>query len=257
MKTTIIGSGNVATVMGGAIAAAGHIIGQVVARNEPAAAALAAEWGCGYATRWEAVDPAADLYIVSLSDRALEEVNRRLSLPHRLVVHTAGAAPLSALSGVSQRHGVLYPLQSLRKEIRPFPEFPLLVDAARAEDEILLEGFARTISGQVQHADDAMRLKLHVAAIFANNFTNHLYSLAADFCRAGGIDFSLLLPLIHETARRVERYPPRDVQTGPAIRGDRTTMDRHLEALGNYHNMSELYRLFSDKIAEYYKEGRG
>jgi predicted short-subunit dehydrogenase-like oxidoreductase (DUF2520 family) len=243
--------------MGSQVAAAGHSLLQVVARNEAAAAALAAEWGCGYTTRWEELEPDADLYIVSVSDRALAELGGRLSLPGRLVVHTAGAVPLSALAAVSERHGVLYPLQSLRKEIRPFPEFPLLIDAARAEDLALLDGFARSIARQVQRADDALRIKLHVAAIFANNFTNHLYSLSADFCRREDIDFSLLLPLIEETAQRVERYDPRTVQTGPAIRGDRATMDRHLEILTNYHNMSALYRVFSDQIASYYNTLEG
>jgi hypothetical protein len=161
------------------------------------------------------------------------------------------------LASVSERHGVLYPLQSLRKEIRPFPEFPLLIDAARDPDLTLLDEFARTIARQVRPADDGLRGKLHVAAIFANNFTNYLYSLSADFCRQEAIDFSLLLPLIGETARRVERYDPRTVQTGPAIRGDRATMERHLEILTNYHNMSALYRVFSDQISSYYKKREG
>ncbi|HVU96201.1 MAG TPA: Rossmann-like and DUF2520 domain-containing protein [Puia sp.] len=253
MKVTIIGSGNVATVMGSTIVQAGHSVLQVAARNGAAAAELAAQWGCDYTTQWEAIGPSADLYIVSLSDRALPELNAGLRLPGRLVVHTAGAAPLSALASVSERYGVLYPLQSLRKEVRPFPEFPLLIDAARPEDLMLLDGFARTLARQVQRADDALRLKLHVAAIFANNFTNYLYTLSADFCRREGIDGTLLLPLIRETAERVERYDPRTVQTGPAIRGDRATMERHLEVLAKYHNMNELYRIISGQISEYYK----
>jgi len=249
----MIGSGNVATVMGSRIAASGHELLQVVARNGEAAAGLAAEWGCGYTTRWEAVEPGAELYIVSLSDRAFPELSRVLSLSGKLVVHTAGAVSLDALEPVSHRHGVLYPLQSLRKEIRPFPEFPLLIDAGRPEDLVTIETFARTIARQVQRADDALRLKLHVAAIFANNFTNYLYTLAADFCHQEGVDFSLLLPIIRETGARLERYAPKDVQTGPAIRGDRPTMERHQEVLSKYRNMNELYRLFSDQIGEYYK----
>ena len=253
MKVTIIGSGNVATVMGSTVVSAGHTLLQVAARNAAAAAELATEWGCGYTTRWDSLDPSADIYIVSVSDRALPELNGELRLPGRLVVHTAGAAPLSALASVSARHGVLYPLQSLRKETRPFPQFPLLIDAANPDDLALLDGFARTLVRQVQRADDVSRRKLHVAAIFANNFTNYLYTLSADFCRQEGIDFSLLLPLIRETAGRVERYDPRTVQTGPAIRGDRATMEQHLEVLANYHNMSDLYRIISGQISDYFK----
>jgi predicted short-subunit dehydrogenase-like oxidoreductase (DUF2520 family) len=253
MKVVIIGSGNVATVMGSTIVEAGHALLQVAARNEAAAAALSAEWDCGYTTRWEEIEPAADLYIVSLSDRALTGLNAGLRLAGRLVVHTAGVAPLSALAAVSERHGVLYPLQTLRKEVRPFPDFPLLIDAARPQDLVVLEVFAKSLVSQVQRADDVLRLKLHVAAVFANNFTNYLYSLSKDFCRNEGIDFSLLLPLIRETARRVERYDPRAVQTGPAVRGDSRTMERHLEVLSNYRNMSDLYRIISEQISDYYK----
>lgn len=253
MKVVIIGSGNVATVMGSRIAAAGHTLLQVVARREEAAAQLAKEWGCGYTTRWEDIDPGADIYIISLSDRALPGLDKVLSLPGRLVVHTAGAAAVSVLRGVSGNCGVLYPLQSLRKEIRPFPEFPLLIDADHAEDLIVIEGFARTIARQVERADDTRRLKLHVAAILTNNFTNYLYTLASDFCRQEQIDFRLLLPLIRETAERVERYPPREVQTGPAVRGDRETVERHLEILARYGKIKELYQLFTISIEDYYR----
>jgi len=253
MKVVIIGSGNVATVMGSRIVAAGHDLLQVVARSEAAAALLATLCGCAYSTQWEAIDRNAEIYIVSLSDRAIAELDKVLSLPGRLVVHTAGAVPASALLGISNRCGVLYPLQSLRKEIRPFPEFPLLIDANQPADLPVIGDFARTIARRVEQADDATRLKLHVAAIFANNFTNFLYTIAADFCQKEQLDFSLLLPLIRETAGRLENAAPRDVQTGPAIRGDRETMDRHLKILEKYSDMSVLYRLLSDQITTYYK----
>ncbi|WP_431216630.1 NAD(P)-binding domain-containing protein [Puia sp. P3] len=129
MKVVIIGSGNVATVMGGRATGAGHRIVQVVARREEAAARLAAEWNCAYTTQWGKTDAEADIYIVSVSDRALEGLELRL--PGRLVVHTAGAVAGSVLRSVTERWGVLYPLQSLRSEIRPYPEFPLLITAGR------------------------------------------------------------------------------------------------------------------------------
>jgi hypothetical protein len=105
----------------------------------------------------------------------------------------------------------------------------------------------------VQRADDVYRLKCHVAAVLVNNFGNFLYTLANDLCDRERIDFSLLLPLIHETAARVEQYPPREVQTGAAIRGDGETMRRHLELLAGYPSISALYELFSAQIAAYYR----
>ncbi|MBS1606714.1 MAG: DUF2520 domain-containing protein [Bacteroidetes bacterium] len=255
MKVVIIGSGNVATVMGSRIAGAGHRILQVVARREEPAARLAAEWNCAYTTQWANVDMSADIYIVSVSDRGLEDLGSLLNLPGRLVVHTAGAVPGGVLSSVTGRWGVLYPLQSLRSGIRPFPDFPLLIAAGRPEDLAIIRDFAITLSAQVREADDPTRLKLHAAAASVNNFTNWLYTQAELFCSQEKLDFSLLYPLIRETSQRLQRYSPRDVQTGPAVRGDQGTIRRHLEVLNNYKDLRELYQLFSSQIERFYLGG--
>jgi predicted short-subunit dehydrogenase-like oxidoreductase (DUF2520 family) len=256
MKTVIIGSGNVATVLGEVITAAGHPLLQIVARNKARADALARDLGCAWTTRYSDIDPAADLYIVAVSDTALEELGRQLTLPDRLVVHTAGAASANVLMPVSARTGVLYPLQSLRAAIRPFPPIPLLVDTTRSDDLPVLEAFARTLSGQVRRADDTTRLKLHLAATLVNNFTNYLYTLAAGYCEQENLDFSLLLPLIRETADRLDRYPPGDVQTGPAVRGDGPTIDRHMKLLDKHKEIRNLYELFTNLIEEHYHHER-
>lgn len=251
MKVVIMGSGNVATAMGRTIVAAGHTVVQVAGRNEAAVTRLAAEWRSGHTTEWKAIDREADLYIVSLADRALAGLGGQVTLPGRLVVHTAGALPAATLNGVSERTGVLYPLQSFRNGT-PL-EFPLLVDAVRPEDLPVIMRFASTLAGKVVHTDDATRLKLHVAAVLVNNFTNHLYTLASDLCRQEQTDFTLLLPLIRETAQRIERVPPQEVQTGPAIRGDRNTVEKHLQILSKYRGTKELYELFTILIEEYYR----
>lgn len=253
MKVVIIGSGNVATVIGSRLHAAGHAILQVVARRPEAAAGLARQWETGYTTDWTELRGDADIYIVSISDRAVAELSAVVQLPGRLVVHTAGAVPMRALAGVSERRGVFYPLQSLRSEIRPFPEFPLLIDAVDPEDLELIASLARSISRQVEQADDAYRLKCHVAAVAVNNFSNFIYTLTNDFCERERIDFGLLQPMIRETAARLEHYPPRTTQTGPAIRGDAGTMHRHLEMLTDYPQLKALYELFSAEIAAYYR----
>src|SRR5580658_4644780 len=251
MKTVIIGSGNVATVLGVAIAAAGHPVMQILSRNEVRASALAGFLGCAYATRYSYIETGADLYKAALSDTALETLGDYLTLPDRLVVHTAGALPCNTLQKVTARCGVLYPLQSLRATIRPIPPFPLLVDAAGAEDRWHLEVFAKTLADEVRQADDATRLKLHLAATLVNNFTNYLYTLAAGYCEQEKIDFALLLPLIRETAGRLDRYPPGTVQTGPAMRGDRPTIARHLKLLSNNQEIRSLYELFTNLIEEH------
>lgn len=255
MKVVIIGSGNTATVLGTKILEAGHTILQVVGRKEEHARNLAMELHCSYVTKWTAVDLSGELYLVALPDDVLYGLGGLLSLPGKLVVHTAGTVPAGTLQKVSNHCGVLYPLQSLRKEIRPFPEIPLLVDAGEPGDRARLLDFAGTISKKVSEADDELRLKLHLAAVVVNNFSNHLYTLAADFCRQEKTDFSLLLPLIQETAGRLAHYPPGEVQTGPAIRGDRSSINRHLSLLDNYRDIKELYSVFTNKIEAYYRNG--
>ena len=256
MTTVIIGSGNIATIFGEKIAAAGHPVIQIVARKPGRAAALAQSLGCAWTSDYAEIDRTAELYIVALSDAALETLGEELTLPSKLVVHTSGTAPLALLQPVSDRCGVIWPLQSIRAEIRPIPPIPLLVDALDAADRATLETFAKTFSAQVHYADDGTRLKLHLAAVLTNNFTNYLYTLAAGYCQMENLDFSLLLPLIRETADRLERYPPDTTQTGPAARGDRTTIARHMKQLNNYRNIRELYELFTIQIEEHYEHER-
>jgi len=248
MQMVIIGSGNVATVLGNQFREAGHRILQVFSRRPDHAARLAEALQCGHVSRWEELDRTADVYLAALSDDALGALGRELSLPGRLVLHTAGSVPKEILLDVSANSGVLYPLQSLRKELKPYPEIPLLIDANQEADRQRITDLARSISGQVSAADDSMRLKLHLAAVLVNNFTNHLYVLAEEYCRSEGADFSLLLPLIRETAGRLSRVAPGKVQTGPAIRGDEATLARHLELIDNYKDIKEVYTLMTRQI---------
>jgi predicted short-subunit dehydrogenase-like oxidoreductase (DUF2520 family) len=250
-KVVIIGSGNVATVLGIRIAMAGHEIVQVFSRKRENAALLAGQLHCPYSTYWTQISQEAELYLVALSDGALLSIGESLSLPGKLVMHTAGAVSKDVLLPVSKNIGVLYPLQSLRKEIRPFPPIPLLVDANTPVDKARIADFAGTLSGQVQEADDITRLKLHLGAVLVNNFSNHLYTLTEDYCRQEKIDFTLLLPIIQETASRLAHFLPRDTQTGPAIRGDGATIEKHLQLLHNYKNIKELYELFTHQIQQY------
>ncbi|HVV07345.1 MAG TPA: DUF2520 domain-containing protein [Puia sp.] len=250
MQIVIIGSGNVATVLGGKLHEAGHRIVQVFSRRPEHAMRLAKELECEYVTNWVNINHAADFYIAALSDDALRTFGSEISLPGRLVVHTGGAVPKEVLLKVSANSGVLYPLQSLRRELRPYPEIPLLVDANLPADLDRILDVARSISGQVQAADNDTRLKLHLAAVLVNNFTNHLYVLAEEYCRKEGADFNMLLPLIRETALRLSGIPPRDAQTGPAIRGDEATIGRHLELIGNYKDIKEVYTLITRQIQE-------
>jgi len=254
MKVVIIGSGNVATVLGRKILKAGHEISQVISRNKEHARQLAGELKCGYASALEDIRSDSDIYVIAVSDSSLSEIANKLFLDKKLVVHTAGSVPKDVLRNVSRNYGVLYPLQSLRKEIGSISEIPLLVDGNTADDLALIYDFAKTISNQAEIAGDEERSKLHVGAIIVNNFTNYLFSLTEDYCKSERISFKLLLPLINETASRLSAYSAKEVQTGPAARNDFQTIEKHIQLLAGYPDLQNIYRLITAGIIGHYKE---
>jgi predicted short-subunit dehydrogenase-like oxidoreductase (DUF2520 family) len=252
MRTVIIGSGNVATVLGRKIFVAGHDIIQVYSRNGSAAARLAKETGAVPCIEPVAINRTADLYLISVSDGALPGIAEWLRVDDKLVAHTAGSVSIDSLKNCSTRYGVVYPLQTIRKESNTLPEIPLLIDGNDDLTKTAFFDFARSLSGSVQMADDKKRSQLHIAAVIMNNFSNHLYTLAEDYCTNENLDFRLLTPLISETAERLKYLRPNQVQTGPAMRRDSSTIADHLEKLKNYPDLSELYTVFTQKILAYY-----
>jgi predicted short-subunit dehydrogenase-like oxidoreductase (DUF2520 family) len=254
MRIVIIGSGNVATVLGKKIALAGHKIIQVVSRNEGHAAFLAHELNCDYSVNLAGIDYDGDFYIIALTDDALTSITRSLVLESKIVVHTAGSVAKNILQPVSSNFGVLYPLQTMRKEISGAPNIPLLIDASSADVLTVIGDLASEISNQVQIADDQMRRKLHLAATVINNFCNHLFVLTEDYCRQQNVDFSLLIPLIEETANRVKSFPAVELQTGPAKRHDSQTITNHLQLLADFPELKKIYELFTAGIQHKIKE---
>jgi len=142
-------------------------------------------------------------------------------------------------------------LQSLRKDMKLVPPVPIFFDGIDLITKKTLEKLAHSISDeQVSEAGDDARLKLHVAAIFVSNFTNHMYTLAEEYCRKEGIDFKQLLPLIEETTARIKEVSPQNAQTGPALRHDKETIQKHLELLDKYPRLKKIYQLLSESIGE-------
>ncbi|RYY12282.1 MAG: DUF2520 domain-containing protein [Chitinophagaceae bacterium] len=254
MRIVIIGSGNVATVLGRRIYLAGHTIVQVYSRNGAGAAKLARELEASPCIEPVAVDLTADLYLIAVSDSAISTIAGWLRVQDKIVAHTAGSVSMAALSPCSSSIGVIYPLQTIRKEADMVQDIPILVDGNHDEAKTALFDLANDVSGTVQFADDNKRSHLHTAAVVVNNFSNYLYTLAADYCENENLDFRLLTPLIAETAERIKVQLPKDVQTGPAVRNDVKTIDEHLQKLANYPDLAELYRLFTKKIISYYSE---
>lgn len=251
MNIVIIGSGNVAAVLGRKFRAAGHEILQVVSRNAKAASELAYEWDTESANYMSLLNRDAELYVIAVSDSAIAQIADGLRLPHSVVVHTAASVSKDVLAGVSPHYGVLYPLQSLRREMPAVPDIPLYIDASDERVKTLLESLVASLSPRVAlPAGDEERVRLHLAAVLVSNFTNHLYALAENYCRREGIDFTQLYPLIMETASRLPGNHAGALQTGPAVRDDQATMDRHLALLEAHPALAQLYRAMSESIRQ-------
>jgi len=254
MKIVLIGSGNVATILGRKIAGAGHDITQVFSRHNKHAAALAAILNCDHTSEWKGIRLDADIYIAAIADTAVQKLSDQISLKQKLVVHTAGSVSIDVLKNVSTNYGIIYPLQSLRKEINDFPKINLLVDANTPDNLTLLTDFAKTFGDHVEQADDNARLKLHIAAVIVSNFSNHLYTLAESYCQAEKINFNLLLPLISETANRLQYGSPQTMQTGPAIRHDMNTIQKHLDLLRDNAALRNIFEILTKSIQDFYKQ---
>ena len=251
MKIVIIGTGNVATVLAKKLKAAHHSILQVYGRNESDAIVLAGELAAAYCASWNDIVQGADLYIAAITDTALPELANNLQLDKQLVVHTAGAVSINLLKNVSSSYGVLYPFQSVRKETAADTVIPFMIDANTDAARQKLLAIAETISASVTIAGDEARLQYHLCAVVTNNFSNYLYVLAEDYCTKQGLNFKNLLPLLDETSRRLHQFSPRQVQTGPAVRSDRSTMQRHLSLLRNEPALAKFYQIFSEEIMDY------
>jgi predicted short-subunit dehydrogenase-like oxidoreductase (DUF2520 family) len=248
MRIVIIGSGNVATVLGRLFKKNNHEVIQVMSRHEGHAKILADELGCAFSNYDGVTDLSADMYVVSLTDSVLFDLNKSFHLGNKLILHTAGSVTKEVLKDISTNYGILYPFQSLRKELTYVPEIPILVDGNTDDATTLIEDFAKTLSPDVRRTTDEERLRLHVAGVIVSNFTNHLYSMTEDFCEKENLDFKLLFPLIHETTNRLTQFSPKDVQTGPAIRNDVFTLDKHLRILSAHPKLKYLYLKLTDSI---------
>ena len=253
MNVVIIGTGNVATAFSKLIKSAGHEIIAVTGRNEEQAKYLAESLNTNYFSGFSTI-PKAEIYLVSVSDSSIKEVADALKVRDKIIVHTSGSVSKKVFENSSKNFGVLYPLQSLRKENEDTPAIPLLIDASNESTINILKTFASTLSSDVSVANDEQRLKLHIAAVIVSNFTNYLYTLTKSYCENENVPFKMLIPLIEETATRLKKLNPENVQTGPAIRNDISTIQKHLEILHDYPELNKIYQSMSEGIMNHYRD---
>ncbi|WP_426328312.1 Rossmann-like and DUF2520 domain-containing protein [Pedobacter sp. R-06] len=249
MKIVLLGSGNVATHLGKALKAKSEDVVQVYSPNLNHAKLLADLIAAEAVNDLNEVKQNADLYIISVKDDAIETIAKSLKNVNGLVVHTSGTTDIHILSSQVKKAGVFYPLQTFSKgkEIS-FENIPLCIEASDESQLTILNNLATKISRQVYQLGGEKRKVLHLAAVFACNFPNHLYALANKILSQNGLDFEIIRPLIAETADKVMSNLPENVQTGPAVRNDESTLNKHLSMLTDTPELQNIYQTLSDSI---------
>ncbi|WP_455083310.1 Rossmann-like and DUF2520 domain-containing protein [Prevotella aurantiaca] len=253
MKIALIGAGNLATVLGHALYNAKHDIVQVYSRTMAAAKQLAERLNAVPTDDLETITNDADLYIIALKDSVLDEVIGKIcpNRSEKLFVHTAGSMPIDVFRGRTERYGVFYPMQTFSKtRIVDFRNIPVFVEANSISTMQTIIGVAQSVSDNVQELSSADRRHLHLAAVWACNYVNHCYDLAAEVLQKVGLPFDVMLPLTDETARKVHELSPREAQTGPAIRYDENIIEAQMQLMNDNPKAQKIYELMAKSIHE-------
>lgn len=233
MRIVLIGRGRLATNLEHALLQAGH---DVVSINSRTLESLPLE---------------ADVFVVAVKDAALTDVLRAATKGRedQLFVHTAGSMPMNLFAGLTAHYGVFYPMQTFSKErLVDFNEISVFLETNDAASMERLKMLAATLTPHVYELDSEGRKHLHLAAVFACNFVNHCYALSAEVLKAKGVPFSVMLPLVDETAQKVHELSPKDAQTGPAVRGDQNVMQMQAGMLADIPAVKQIYEALSNDI---------
>ncbi len=246
----IIGSGNVAFHIGNALKKTQNRMVGVFARNEKTGSRLAFEMGCRYFNDITSIPDEVDIILIAVNDDAVAQVVAQIFYPGKIVAHTSGTVRMEMLEAASDRIGVFYPLQTLHKDNKvDMKRVPLCIESNTKWGEGMLMELAASISNNVHRVNSEQRRTMHLAAVVACNFSNHMYALADQILKKDGLDLSILQPLIIQTAANVKNGDPQKLQTGPAVRGDEVVLKKH-EALLLKKNpdLAELYRMLTQSI---------
>lgn len=255
-NVVLIGAGNVAFHLGKALKRSGNKLLLLINRDQKRGERLAFELGCKFTTDFKAIPEETDVVIIAVKDDAISEVAGKIFCPGKVVVHTSGSVPMSALGDASDRLGVFYPLQTMHRgsEVN-MKEVPFCIEGNSNWNEGMLLELARSISDNVQVLNSEQRRITHIAAVFACNFTNHFYALADDILQKNGMDLDILRPLIRKTANNINNGHPKELQTGPAKRNDTKVMQEHLDMLEKVSpELKKLYEDVSESIIEMHRK---
>ncbi|WP_298301799.1 Rossmann-like and DUF2520 domain-containing protein [Hydrotalea sp.] len=252
MDIVILGAGNVAGIFGKLLFQKKHKILQIVGKTPEHAASLAMQLQASFTTDINEMDTGAHLYLFALPDNLIQEVAAYPLFQHKFLVHASGSVPAEVFKNFTETYGVLWPIQSLNAQMGKMTGFPLVITASNAYTLNSLIKLGNDLTtGEVVVLTDEEKGKLHLAAVFASNFTNYLYQMAFSYCNEQNLPFSLLIPLIHQTAARMnDTTAPIALQTGPAFRNDSVTIQHHQSLLTHKPKYAQLYKFFTDYIIE-------
>lgn len=254
-SVVIVGAGNVATHISKRLKSQGIRISQVYSRTEESAKSLANMIDAEWTTDPKALDLNAKCYFLALKDSELYDFLNNSVLRDKLLIHCSGSLDVSVLAPFTRKYGVIYPLQTFSKsrEIN-VGTIPLFIEASDSETEIEILTLALKISTWVNHASGIQRMKLHIAAVFACNFVNHMYSIAGNLLESSGFGFEIIQPLIRETTEKVHYLSPKDAQTGPAVRNDFNIIEKHLTSLLPDTELIHIYEQLSQHISTFHQK---
>jgi len=248
LRIGIVGTGNVATHLAKALIQSEHHLVQVLSRNIDRAKVLTENTEAQAIDKAEMLHHEIDILILALKDEVLlsdyiSQFNKEL-----IICHTSGSVSMDCFADFPM-HGIFYPLQtfSKQKEVN-FSEIPICLEANQNEVLYKLHTLASSLSKHIYEINSQQRKSLHLAAVFACNFTNLMYDISEKLCREAEMDFEILRPLIEETAAKVQNHLPAEVQTGPAIRKDEKIIQEHLALLAKHKDYQEIYRILTNEI---------
>lgn len=246
-KIAIIGYGNLGFHLVNHLSEAGHIITQVFTRDK--SKTRISKYKIDFIDDLNLLNSDADVYFIPVKDDALNEVARLLSLRGKIVAHCSASVEMTVLKNSTENFGVFYPLQTFSREVEvDFKNIPILIEGVNKKTISVLKEIASSLSDEVIEVNQQQRLAVHVAAVFANNFSNYLFSVAEEILKKENISYKILLPLIEETVRKVKEHAPSKSQTGPAKREDDKTIQKHLKFLSNKKELKNLYSIITEQI---------
>jgi predicted short-subunit dehydrogenase-like oxidoreductase (DUF2520 family) len=244
-----IGAGNVATHLVRKLCSSGFRLIQVYSRTSLSAHLLADRYNASSVTIPGEIIADADFYLVSLPDQVLPDFLKEINIHDKLIFHTAGSLGLEVFGERFSYTGIMYPLQTFTKSSDiDLTEVPFLIEAADNNSLKEIEKIARTLSNRVYIVDSETRSWIHLAAVFACNFTNHMYVAAGEILKMKNIDSTVLNPVIEEAFRKSRAMDPAEAQTGPAVRDDAITIDKHINMLMNKPLLQKIYTFTSQSI---------